>query len=74
MANDEVTKRCAELVDGAKEILKEAFDKFDPADCAITWTGGKDSTLNLLIMRQFCAENNIKLPMVMTIDEGDAFP
>jgi len=74
MANDEVAKRCAELVDGAKEILKEAFDKFDPADCAITWTGGKDSTLNLWIMRQFCAENNIKLPMVMTIDEGDAFP
>jgi phosphoadenosine phosphosulfate reductase len=25
-------------------------------------------------MRQFCAENKITLPRVMTIDEGDAFP
>jgi phosphoadenosine phosphosulfate reductase len=71
---EDVKKRCAELVDGAKKILKEAFERFKPSECAITWTGGKDSTLNLWIMRQFCAENKIQIPRVMTIDEGDAFP
>jgi len=71
---DDVKERCDELVAGAKKILKEAFERFEPNDCAITWTGGKDSTLNLWIIRMFCTENNIKLPRVMTIDEGDAFP
>src|SRR4030042_3627300 len=72
--SEDMKKRCDELIDGAKKILKEAFARFKPSDCAITWTGGKDSTMNLWIMRQFCAENKIKLPKVMTIDEGDAFP
>ncbi|MBE3035600.1 MAG: phosphoadenosine phosphosulfate reductase family protein, partial [Candidatus Atribacteria bacterium] len=39
-----------------------------------TWTGGKDSTTNLWIIRQVCVEENIDLPQVITIDEGDAFP
>ena len=55
-------------------MVREALQKFDPAGTAITWTGGKDSTLNLWIIRQVCVENNITLPRVMTIDEGDAFP
>jgi len=74
MTEQEKAKRCAELVNKAKEVVREAFTKFNPADMAITWTGGKDSTLNLWIMRQVCVEDNIDLPTVMTIDEGDAFP
>ena len=67
MTGQEKEKRCAELVGKSKEVIREAFKKFNPADIAITWTGGKDSTTNLWIIRQVCAE-------VMTIDEGDAFP
>ena len=74
MAEQDKAKVCAGLVQKAKDVVREAFQKFDPADTAITWTGGKDSTLNLWIMRQVCVEDNIKLPRVMTIDEGDAFP
>ncbi|GAI94076.1 unnamed protein product, partial [marine sediment metagenome] len=67
-------KRCAELVEKSKGIVCEAFEKFKPSEIAITWTGGKDSTTNLWIIRQVCLEDNIELPQVITIDEGDAFP
>jgi len=74
MVEKDKANRCAELVTKSKEVIREAFQKLDPTDTAITWTGGKDSTLNLWIIRQVCVENNITLPRVMTIDEGDAFP
>ncbi len=71
MTNKE--RECAELVDKSKEVVREAFMKFDVDDLAITWTGGKDSTLTLWIIRQVCQEDGIKLPKVMTIDEYDSF-
>lgn len=74
MVTQEETKKCTELVKKSKEIVKEAFEKCGLDEIAVTWTGGKDSTLQLWIIRQFCVENNIDLPKVMTIDEGDAFP
>ncbi len=66
-------KECAELVEKSKEIVRETFKKFKVDDLAITWTGGKDSTLALWIIRQVCLEDGIKLPKVMTIDEFDVF-
>ncbi len=72
--NEEVEKKCMELVEKSKEVVREAFEKFKPSQIAITWTGGKDSTTNLWIVRQVCLEDNVDLPKVMTIDEGDAFP
>src|SRR5690606_6967442 len=61
-------------IEKSKQVIKEAFKKYDPSKCAITWTGGKDSTTDLWIIRQVCLEENIPLPKVITIDEGDAFP
>ena len=66
-------KECAELVEKSKEVIREAFKKFKVDDLAITWTGGKDSTLGLWIIRQVCQEDGIKVPKVMTIDEFDSF-
>jgi phosphoadenosine phosphosulfate reductase len=74
MTEQDKAKKCAQLVQKSKDVVREAFTKFNPADTGITWTGGKDSTLNLWIIRQVCVEDNIELPRVMTIDEGDAFP
>jgi len=74
MTEQDKTKRCAELVEKSKEVVREAFKKFDPVDTAITWTGGKDSTTTLWIISQVCQEDGIKLPKVMTIGEGDSFP
>lgn len=67
-------ERNVELIEKSKEVVRETFKKYKPAKCAITWTGGKDSTTNLWIIRQVCVEENIDLPQVITIDEGDAFP
>ena len=71
MTNKE--KECAELIEKSKEVIREAFKKFKVEDLAITWTGGKDSTLALWIIRQVCQEDGIKVPKVMTIDEYDTF-
>ena len=54
-------------------MIREAFSKFKPKEMAITWTGGKDSTLGLWVMRQVCQEDGTSLPIVFTIDEFDTF-
>jgi phosphoadenosine phosphosulfate reductase len=73
MGDKDKTKRCAELVEKSKEVVREALQRFKPDELAITWTGGKDSTTTLWIIRQVCSEDKIKLPRVMTIDEYDSF-
>jgi len=73
MTEQDKVKRCAELVEKSKEVVRETFKRFTPDELAITWTGGKDSTTTLWIIRQVCLEDNVKLPKVMTIDEYDSF-
>lgn len=70
----EKENQCAEAITKSKEVVREAFKKFKIEDLSITWTGGKDSTLTLWIIRQVCLEDRIKIPKVMTIDEFDVFP
>ena len=66
-------EECLKAVNRSKEVVREAFEKFTIDDLAITWTGGKDSTLALWIIRQVCQEDGIELPKIMTIDEFDTF-
>ncbi len=69
-------KRIAELeekIKKSKEIFKQAYERFDPKDMRLIWSGGKDSTLTVWICRQFCKENNLPMPKAFTIDEGDSF-
>lgn len=73
MTDKEKKKRCAEAIEKSKEVIRKAFQEYKIDDMAITWTGGKDSTLALWIIRQVCQEDSIKLPKVMTIDEFDVF-
>jgi len=61
-------------IDDSKKIVREAFERNKPSEVAITWTGGKDSTTNLWIIHQVCLEDNVELPHIITLDEGDAFP
>jgi len=74
MVEEARKKELQEKIDKSKLVVREAFEKFDHKDLAITWTGGKDSTLTVWIIRQVCKEDGIDIPKVMTIDEGDAFP
>ena len=69
-----IERRIAELTARSKAVIREAFEKFTPNELAITWTGGKDSTTTLWLIRQVCLEDKIRIPKVMTIDEFDSFP
>jgi phosphoadenosine phosphosulfate reductase len=71
---DEIAARGAQNVEKSKEIIRETFQRFALDDSAITWTGGKDSTTVLWLFKLTCEEDGIKIPKVMIIDEGDAFP
>jgi phosphoadenosine phosphosulfate reductase len=66
-------RQCAKLVEISKDIVRQAFGKFKSEELGITWTGGKDSTLTLYIIRQVCLEKGIPLPRTMIIGEGDEF-
>ncbi len=62
-----------EKIKKAKDVVSEAFDRFGRERIAVAWTGGKDSTLLLWIVREACREKGIGLPKIMFIDEGDPF-
>lgn len=66
-------RQCLKLVEISKEIIRQAFERFKLEELAITWTGGKDSTLTLWIIRQVCLEKGISIPKTMIIGEGDEF-
>lgn len=66
-------RQCAKLVEISKDIVRQAFERFEHGELGITWTGGKDSTLTLWIIRQVCGEKGIPLPKTMIIGEGDEF-
>jgi phosphoadenosine phosphosulfate reductase len=60
-------------IDDSKKEIRRALDSFKPEELAITWTGGKDSTLTLWLIRQVCEEDGPPLPTVFTISEYDVF-
>jgi phosphoadenosine phosphosulfate reductase len=66
-------RQCLKLVEISKGIVRQAFDRFKPEELGITWTGGKDSTLTLWIIRQVCLEKGVPIPKTMMIGEGDEF-
>jgi len=66
-------RQCAKLAEISKDIVKQALERFKMEELGITWTGGKDSTLTLWVIRQVCQEKGISLPKAMIIGEGDEF-
>jgi phosphoadenosine phosphosulfate reductase len=71
--SDKRERQCAKLVEISKDVVRQAFDRFKPEELGITWTGGKDSSLTLWVIRQVCQEKGIPLPKTMIIGEGDEF-
>jgi len=69
-ANPEILKK---KLEDSKKICREAFQKYKVEDMAIAWTGGKDSTAVLWIVREVCREDGIPIPKCFCIDEGDMF-
>lgn len=60
-------------VDDSKRIIREAYERFNPEHMTVAWTGGKDSTLLLWLIREVCEETARGLPNCFLIDEGDMF-
>ena len=61
------------LVGGAEAVILKALKKYNHNDIALAWTGGKDSTLLLWLTRNVCQRENLPLPAIVFIDEGDLF-
>ncbi len=66
-------RQCAKLIEISKDIIRQAFTKFNFEDIGVTWTGGKDSGLTIWIIRQVCQDMNIPIPRTLIIGEGDEF-
>jgi len=73
MIDEKRVKKLKSKIEKSKEIFRQAYDRFDPEQMRLIWSGGKDSTLTVWICRQFCEEENLVMPKAFTIDEGDAF-
>ncbi len=71
--NADVKALLLKKMDHSRKVIREAFARFKSEELAITWTGGKDSTLSLWLIRQVCEEEAIPPPVVFTIDEYDSF-
>lgn len=62
-----------EKIDFSKFIIKQAFKLFYKENLAIAWTGGKDSTLLLWLIKKVAKELKENMPTVLFINEGDMF-
>jgi len=71
--DDSQKKMLNKKIDDSKKVIREAFEKFKPEELSATWTGGKDSTLVLWLLRQVCEEDGRPLPTIFTISEFDVF-
>lgn len=70
---EERIKKIQEKVEKSKKFIAEVLDKYDLKDIAVAWTGGKDSTLILWMIKEVCEEKGIPIPENFCIDEGDMF-
>ncbi|WP_277553214.1 phosphoadenosine phosphosulfate reductase family protein [Halobaculum limi] len=68
----EMDPALAEKLAAAEDIVSEAFDDFD--NLVVPWTGGKDSTLVLHLVRRVAAERGLPTPPVAFVDHGAHFP
>lgn len=55
------------------KMAKEALERFDRDRVAVAFTGGKDSTLALFVVKKACEELGVPVPRCFCIDEGDMF-
>ncbi len=60
-------------VSKSKEVIQQAFEKYGSENIAVAWTGGKDSTVLLWLVKEVCDEDNYDLPKCMFINEGHIF-
>ena len=57
----------------SNQVIREAYGRFPLDRMAVAWTGGKDSTLLLWLVRQYALGEDLPLPQLMFINEGHVF-
>lgn len=55
------------------EVIAEAYERFPVDRMAVAWTGGKDSTVLLWLVRKYMQSYDRPLPRIMFINEGHVF-
>ncbi len=71
---DEIAqKTLAEKAELARETVREAFEQYEPGNCVIGFTGGKDSTLTAYFVKEVCEEEGYEKPRFMFVDHGQHF-
>ena len=62
-----------EKVEKSIRVIEETYRRFPHDKIALAWTGGKDSTILLWIVRELAKEKGFPLPHIMFINEGYVF-
>lgn len=62
----------ADKFEKGAEITKQALEQYQTP--AVMWTGGKDSTLVLYLVREVAREHGLDVPPVLFIDHYEHFP
>lgn len=62
-----------EKIKFGEDIIKQTLEQWGSEHVVVAWTGGKDSTVLLWLVRNVCTKNKIGLPVCMFVDEGDVF-
>ena len=57
----------------SKRVIRGAIKKFDIEKIAVAFTGGKDSTTLLWLVKSICEEENLPLPRTLFINEVHLF-
>lgn len=70
MTLDEVSQ-LDKKIQKSYQIIKQAFEECQ--NLSLAWTGGKDSTAMLWLVRDFCRQSDKPLPKIVFINEGDPF-
>lgn len=66
-------KPLEEKAEIAREVVSEALERYDPENCVIGFTGGKDSTLTAYFVKEVCEERGCARPKFMFVDHGQHF-
>lgn len=63
----------ADKVEKSKDIIREAYERFAAERTVLAYTGGKDSTLLLWLVKETAKEIGRPMPRIMFINEGRVF-
>ncbi|WP_027177336.1 phosphoadenosine phosphosulfate reductase family protein [Maridesulfovibrio hydrothermalis] len=54
-------------------LMSGMLEMYDPARIAVAWTGGKDSTVVLALLREVMKAKGLETPLALSIDTGVKF-